>query len=156
MGRAAAGPSAIATATARLSSTTGDGLSEASIWYRVAMRVQSVSSATRALAWHAASAACSTYGPLTSLPLSDRARASDSRPWVMSSRSHRLRSWSSSVIIAPSWPVRAGMRDAWISISATSPCTSGSSGASAASIRPSRIASSHRSARVQDSPEVAA
>ena len=38
---------------------------------------------------------------------------------------------------------RARARDAWISISATRPCTSGSSGASSASTRPRRSASSH-------------
>ena len=74
----------------------------------------------------------------------------------MSSRFQRPRSCSSSVTGSPPGPVRAGMRDAWISISATSPCASGSSGASADSIRPSRIASSHSSARYQDSPDVAA
>jgi len=53
------------------------------------------------------------------------------------------------------------MRDAWISISATRPYASDAfagafAGASAASIRPRRIASSQRSARYQDSPDVAA
>ncbi|HEY3503752.1 MAG TPA: hypothetical protein VGN37_13335 [Actinocatenispora sp.] len=40
----AAGPSAIVTATARFSSTTGDGVSAASRAYRAAMVGQSVSS----------------------------------------------------------------------------------------------------------------
>ncbi len=119
------------------------------------MRFQSVSAAAGARAWQAASAAWMTYGPLNSLPLSDSAAPSAASPWVMSSRFQRPRSWCSSVISSPSRPVRAGIRDAWISISATRPCASGSSGASAASMRPRRIASSHSSARVQDSPEVA-
>ena len=46
-------------------------------------------------------------------------------------------------------------RDAWISISATRPCTSGSSGASPARTRPSRSASSHSAGRIQSSPAVA-
>ena len=43
----------------------------------------------------------------------------------------------------------------WISMSATRPCTSGSFGVSAASMRPSRSASSHSSGRIQSSPDVA-
>ena len=46
--------------------------------------------------------------------------------------------------------------DAWISISATRPCTSGSLGASPARMRPSRSASSHIVGRIQSSPAVAA
>ena len=46
-------------------------------------------------------------------------------------------------------------RDAWISISATRPCTSGSSGASSARMRPRRSASSHSAGRIQSSPAVA-
>ncbi|CAM5439847.1 hypothetical protein RLIN73S_00830 [Rhodanobacter lindaniclasticus] len=45
---------------------------------------------------------------------------------------------------------------AWMSISATNPCTSGSRGISPASTRPSRKASSHRPGRIQSSPAVAA
>ena len=48
---------AIDTATARLSSTTGDGATCASSSYSFAMAVQSVASGTRARAWHAAIAA---------------------------------------------------------------------------------------------------
>ena len=48
------------------------------------------------------------------------------------------RFWSSSRIGSPDGPTRAREREAWISISATRPCTSGSSGASPARIRPSR------------------
>ena len=44
------------------------------------------------------------------------------------------------------------MRDAWISMSATRPWTSGSSGASPARMRPRRKASSHRPGRIQSSP----
>ncbi len=52
-------------------------------------------------------------------------------------------------------PVRARMRDAWISISATSPWTSGSRGASSARMRPIRSASSHSAGLIQSSPAVA-
>ena len=52
--------------------------------------------------------------------------------------------------------MRARERDAWISMSATRPWTSGSSGASSATMRPSRSASSHSAGRIQSSPAVAA
>jgi hypothetical protein len=51
--------------------------------------------------------------------------------------------------------VRAAVREAWISISATRPCTSASWGASSASMRPRRRASSHRAGRIQSLPWVA-
>ena len=57
-----------------------------------------------------------------------RPRASAARPRRISSGSQRARSWSSSRIGSPSGPIRARDRDAWISISATRPCTSGSCG----------------------------
>ena len=60
----------------------------------------------------------------------------------MSSWSQRARFWSSRSTGSPAGPTRAAKRDAWISISATRPCTSGSSGASPARMRPSRSASS--------------
>ena len=62
--RPPAGPSAIDTATARLSSTTGEGVSVAEI-RRTARRsaTQSVSSAVRARAWHAAIAPAARTGP---------------------------------------------------------------------------------------------
>ena len=47
------------------------------------------------------------------------------------------------------------VREAWISINATRPCTSGSSGASPWRMRPSRRASSHNDGRIQSSPAVA-
>ena len=47
------------------------------------------------------------------------------------------------------------MRDAWISISATRPCTSGSAGISPASTRPRRSASVHSAGRIQSSPAIA-
>src|SRR4029077_15254384 len=53
------------------------------------------------------------------------------------------------------WAVRAPERDAWISIKATRPWTSGSLGASSASTRPRRNASSQRPGRIQSSPAVA-
>ena len=53
-------------------------------------------------------------------------------------------------------PTRARSRDACSSISATSPWTSGSSGMSSATMRPSRSASWQSSGRIQSSPAVAA
>ena len=50
----------------------------------------------------------------------------------------------------------ARAREAWISIKATRPCTSGSWGARPARMRPSRSASSHSAGRSQSSPAVAA
>src|SRR5258707_275374 len=50
---------------------------------------------------------------------------------------------------------RAAERDAWISMSATRPWTSGSCGASSARMRPRRSASSQRAGRIQSSPAVA-
>ena len=122
------------------------------------MRGQSVSAAVPALAWQAASSAWMTYRP-SAWPrwaAHAAALARAARPWVISSRFQRARSCSSSVTGAPPGPARAGIREAWISISATRPCASGSSGASALSMRPRRIASSHSSARYQDWPDVAA
>ena len=55
-----AGPSAIETATARFSSTTGEGTRSTSASYSQAIPAQSVSAAVRAPAWQAAMAACST------------------------------------------------------------------------------------------------
>ena len=51
--------------------------------------------------------------------------------------------------------LRARARDAWISINATSPCTSGSSGIRPARTRPRRSASSQSAGRIQSSPRVA-
>jgi hypothetical protein len=56
---------------------------------------------------------------------------------------------------SPAGPTRAAARDAWISISATKPWTSGSCGASPARMRPRRSASSHSAGRIQSSPAVA-
>ncbi len=53
----------------------------------MAMRGQSVSSGTRALAWHAAMAACNAYRPRD--PPSFAARSSAAKP-------RRMRSWSQS------------------------------------------------------------
>jgi hypothetical protein len=55
----AAGPSAMATATARLASTTGVGSYRISSPYRAAISRQSVSAADAAHEWHAAIAAWS-------------------------------------------------------------------------------------------------
>ena len=100
-----AGPNAIETATARLSSTTGDGVSSASS--RTARRCAASPSppAVRARAWHAAIAACSAYGPRA--PPSDSARSSAARPRRISSWSQRARSCSSSSTGSPSAPTRA-------------------------------------------------
>ncbi len=56
---------------------------------------------------------------------------------------------------SPDGLTRALDRDAWISMSATRPWTSGSIGASSARIRPSRKASSQSAGRIQSSPAVA-
>src|SRR5947199_405436 len=61
--RPACGPNAIETATARFSSTTGDGITLASTSYSLTIPGQSVSSGVRARAWQAAISACSRYGP---------------------------------------------------------------------------------------------
>ena len=104
-------------------------------------------------AWQAAIAACNAYGPCA--PPSFSALVNEVRPRLMSSRSHRARFWSSSRIGSPSGPTRAPKRDAWISISETSPCTSGSLGVSSASTRPRRMASAQISGRSQSVPAVA-
>ena len=106
-----------------------------------------------AWAWHAAIAACSTYGP--GGPPISRARSIAVKPRRMSSWSQRPRFCSCSWTGSPDGPVRAAERDAWISISATSPCTSASAGASSASSRPSRSASRQSPGRIRSSPAVA-
>ena len=70
----------------------------------------------------------------------------------MSMRSQRERSCSRSRIGSPPGPVRDRVRDAWISISAARPWTSGSFGTSPARMRPSRSASSHNAGRIPSSP----
>ena len=64
----------------------------------------------------------------------------------MSSWSHRPRSCSSSRIGSPEGPTRARVRDAWISISATRPWTSGSSGSQAGQdpAQPQRVLAQRR------------
>ena len=76
--RPASGPSAIATATARFSSTTGEGTSSARRPYRSAICSQSVSGSK----WSDAIAACSWYGPGSRRT---SARSSASRPCSTSS-----------------------------------------------------------------------
>ena len=138
---------------ARLSSTTGDGASSASASYSAAIRTQSVSSTLPARAWQAAIDACSPYGP-SALPARS-ARSSAARPRRMRTWSQRPRSCSGSSTGSPDGDTRARSREAWISMSATRPCTSGSPGVSSARIRPSRSASWHRAGRTQSSPAVA-
>ena len=114
------------TATARLSSTTGDGVELRRARRRARRCAPSRSPpAVRARAWQAAIAACSAYGP--GAPPSASARSSAASPRRISSWSQRARSWSSSRIGSPVGPRARRERDAWISISATRPCTSGSS-----------------------------
>ena len=60
--RPASGPSASATATARLSRTTGESASATSSSYRWTMRGQSVASGRGAIACSAAISACTRYG----------------------------------------------------------------------------------------------
>ena len=106
------------------------------------MRAQSVSSAVRARAWQAAIAACSAYGPERAAerlgPL-ERGQAAADQQLVPAARGSGRAAGSA----RRPGPTRAADRDAWISISATRPCTSGSFGTSSARIRPSRSASSH-------------
>jgi hypothetical protein len=83
------GSPAMATATARFSSITGDGARVARAWYSAAICFQSVSSAVRARAWLAAMAACSTYGP--GGPPSRSARSRAVKPRLISSWSQRPR-----------------------------------------------------------------
>ncbi len=135
----ASGPSAIATATAQLSLTNGDGVRLASCSYRTAIRRQSVSSAVVAVAWHAAMAAWSWYGVV--VPVRRRT------PWSISSRCHRVRSCFSSGTRSPALSVRASARAWWSSISPSRPRTSVSVGISCSRSRPSRIASSASSRR---------
>ncbi len=56
--RAAAGPSHMATATARFNSTTGEGSARASTPYNATICRQSVAAAVGASEWTAAMAAC--------------------------------------------------------------------------------------------------
>ena len=63
MARPAAGPSRMAIAAARFSSTTGDGSARASTSYSPTICGQSVASAVAASACTAAIAACNVYGP---------------------------------------------------------------------------------------------
>ena len=145
------------TATARLSSTTGDGAVCASASYKAAIPAQSVCAAVAARAWQAAIAACSAYGPSTCTddPASACARSSAARPRRISRWSQRVRSWSGSSTGRPAASTRAAMREACSSIRASKPCTSDSSGASPASMRPRRSASSVSAGRIQWSPVVA-
>ena len=118
------------------------------------MLFQSVSSALRAREWQAAIAACSVYLPAAPPVAYARSNAASPRP--ISIQSQRERSWSSRRIGSPFGPTRARAREACSSISADSPCTSGSPGSSAASMRPSRSPSSSSSGRIHSLPAVAA
>jgi len=142
----------MATATARLSSTTGDGDSLASSAYRAATRGQSVSAAPAAAECSAAICAWSWYAPGRR---SARARSSTRTPSAIRSLSQRERSWCSSSTISPSLPVRAARRESWKSMSASRPSASGSSGISTATTLARRIASSHSSPRTSASPPLA-
>ena len=119
------------------------------------MRAQSVSSAVRARAWQAAIAACSAYGPRAAaerLGARERREAAADQQLVPA----RAVLVEQQDRLAVARRCARAMRDAWISISATRPCTSGSSGASSARMRPRRSASSHSAGRIQSSPAVAA
>ena len=134
--RPASGPSASATATARFSSTTGD-------WVRRTARRREQRPAGQSIgspACSAAIAAWTTYGP---------------RPWSANARSSAARP-ALELGIVPELPVlisagapgrrrasRASRRASTSSISATRPCTSGSSGISvpSASPEPDRLGS---------------
>ena len=81
------------------------------------------------------------------------ARASAARPRRIADRSQRRRSCCSSSTGSPSSPIRAGNRAAVSSRRASSPCASGSSGTSRATMRASRTASRARSGRIHSAPE---
>nr|WP_165978187.1 hypothetical protein [Actinomadura darangshiensis] len=108
--RPSAGPNAIPRATARLTSTTGDGMTRASISYSAAIRTQSVSSAVRGRAWQAAMAAWRANGP--SAPPSRSARSSAARPRRISTRSQAARFCSARGTGSPDGRVRVRSRDA--------------------------------------------
>ena len=80
-------------ATARLSSTTGDGLSASRAPYSSAICAQSVVSASGAWICRAVIAACSWYSPGRRRRT---ARSSLARPSAIRPRSQSARSWSSS------------------------------------------------------------
>jgi len=135
MASPATGPSAMATVTARLASTTAVGSYLASSPYSAATWRQSVSVARE---WQAAMAACSWYGP----GLAARAAgASSARPSRILSRSHLLRSWSGSGTTSPAVSSRAARR-ASVSSRASSPAASGCCGSNRTSARASRSARS--------------
>ena len=125
--RPAAGPNAIATATARLSSTTGDGASSRErVVERGDARPVGVRRRSRARAWQAAIAACSAYGPRA--PPSASARVERREPaadqQLIPARAVLIEQQDR---LARRADARRATRDAWISISATRPWTSGSS-----------------------------
>ena len=142
----------MATATAWFSSTTGVGRNRMSCSYSAAICAQSVSPAAGAVAWQAAMAACTWYGP--GWPRRSPASRIDT-PSPISAPSHRDRSWSSSVTRSPAPSSRAARRASCSSIRASRPEASGSSGISETSTRASRIASAHRFCRTRSAPAVA-
>ena len=87
--RPASGPSRIAMAAARFSSTTGDGSARTSTSYRPTICAQSVASAVAASACTAAIAACNVYGPKRR---DEKARSTSDTPSAISARSHKRRS----------------------------------------------------------------
>ena len=144
----------MATATARLSSTTGEGSARASRSYSPTIRAQSVASAVVASAWAAAIAAWRLYGPTCP---DATARSSRAAPSAIRARSQRERSWSASRTRSPPAEVRAARRESWSSISASRPSASGSGpGRSSTSSRPRRIASSASSGRTTAPPDAGA
>ena len=111
--------------------------------YSSAIRSQSVSRHVRARAWQAAMAACSCTGP--------GGRPSAPRPLEPASRAGSAAGPSAhgpgraAGSARPSASTRALAREAWISISATRPCTSGSPA-------PSRPGSAPGAARPRSAP----
>ena len=139
------GPSASATATARLSSTTGEPVSRASSPYSAAICGQSRGS----LGVQRGDRRLDHVRPV---PARARARGrAPPAPRRSAPRSQSARSWSASSTSSPSRK-RASRRASCSSISASRPCTSGSSGISSASARPSRSASAASVAAAARSP----
>lgn len=147
--RPACGPSRRPTATARLSSTTGEGQSWSRTSYSPTISVQSVSCQVGASACTAAIAASTAYrvGGLRR-----RATVTRATPSLMSRVSQRPRSCSESSCSRPLADRRLSSR-AWMSSSSASrPLISVSVGMSRCSMRARLIALSTRSRRTRCAP----
>src|SRR5674476_1298168 len=103
--RPEAGPSTIATATARLRRTIGLPVKDSSVAYALAISAQRVEAYELASSWSAAIEATSWYSPMRP---ATRVALSSCRPSLMSARSQSERSCWASGTRAPSAEARAG------------------------------------------------